>query len=116
MSGTLGQWPLEGSGLTESEVPADYNVFPDMFNDGRGYEPIIVGREILENGMQRILISLSPGVHLSATLPIGDEAQVRAALEATKALADRGRHPLPAGPSTPPEGLSGAPEGLQRGE
>lgn len=104
---TLPQWPLDSAGLTPDDVPADYNVFPDMWNDGRGYEPIVVGRIPNDTGGETILISLSPGNTISATLPVGGEDQVRAALEAVRALGAAGRQPLRPAPQTPPGGPAG---------
>lgn len=102
--------------MTPSDVPRDYNVWPDMWNDGRGYEPIVLSRRILDNGMAMILISLSPGVLISATLQTGVEAEVKAALEAVKALGAQGRRPLPPAPESPDQGPAGPIDGGQRGE
>lgn len=113
---SLPDWPLESTGLTPADVPADYNVFPDIWNDGSGYEPIVVGRETDDAGREVILISLSPGNVISATLISGGDDQVRAALEAVKALAAQGRSPLPAAPQTPPGGPPAATQGDQRGD
>lgn len=108
---TLPQWPLDSTGLTPADVPADYNVFPDVWNDGLGYGPIVVGREPNDTGGEVILISLSPGHTISATLPIGGEAQVRAALEAVRALGRQGRSPLRPASSSPPAGPARDPGG-----
>ena len=109
-------WPLDSTGLTPADVPADYNVFPDIWNDGMGFEPIVVGRETNDAGREVILISLSPGHVISATLISGGDDQVRAAIDAVKALAAQGRSPLPAAPQTPPGGSPAVTEGEQRGE
>lgn len=113
---SLPGWPLESTGLTPADVPADYNVFPDIWNDGSGYEPIVVGRGLNDDGGETILISLSPGHVISATLISGGDDQVKAAIEAVKALAARGRTPLPAAPFIPPEGPPATDGGEQRGE
>lgn len=97
--------------MSAEDVPYGYNVFPDIWNDGRGYEPIIVGRERSDTGREVILISLSPGQVISATLVSGEEGQVKRVLEAVKALGATGRTPLPDGPPTPPGGPSSPPTG-----
>lgn len=109
---TLGKWPLESAGLTPADVPADYNVYPDIWNDGRGYEPKVIGQEISPGGRVTILISLSPGQTISATLVSGEEGQVKRVLEAVRALGATGRTPLPGGAPTPP----GAPPSPSAGE
>lgn len=101
---TIGPWPLESTGLTPADVPADYNVYPDIWNDGRGYKPVVVGRIANPTGTVTILISLSPGNTISATLPIGAEHEVSALLGVVEALAAAGRGPLPASPPVPPGG------------
>lgn len=101
---TLGKWPLESSGLTPEDVPADYNVYPDIWNDGRGYEPKVISRGTSADGRVTILISLSPGQTISATLVSGEEGQVKRALEAVRGFGATGRTPLPGRPPSPPGG------------
>lgn len=102
---TIGPWPLESTGLTANDVPADYNVFPDIWNDGSGYEPMVISQEITPGGRVMILIALSPGQTISATLVSGEEGQVKRALDAVRVLAATGRSPLPGSAPTPPGAL-----------
>lgn len=97
--------------MTPADVPANYNVFPDVWNDGLGYEPVVIGQEPTPDGRVMILISLSPGHTISATLNTGGKDQVEAAIQAIKRLASAGRSPLPAGPESPPRGPSAPVQG-----
>lgn len=62
------QWPVDHDGTTAEDLPYGYSYFPTLFDDKRGYDPLIVGHGIDDNGRETIMIALSPGAYLSATL------------------------------------------------
>jgi hypothetical protein len=61
-------WPTTHTGLTPADIPADYSAFTTIFDDHRGYEPKVVGREIDDDGRIVILVAISPGAVISITL------------------------------------------------
>lgn len=61
-------WPTTHTGLTPADIPKEYSAFTTIWDDHRGYEPKIVGREIDDHGREVILVALSPGVMITTTL------------------------------------------------
>jgi hypothetical protein len=61
-------WPTTHAGLTPADIPGDYSAFTTIFDDHRGYEPRVVGRETNDDGRIVILVAISPGAVIPITL------------------------------------------------
>lgn len=96
-------WPTTHTGLTPADIPKEYSAFTTIWDDHRGYEPKIVGREIDDHGREVILIALSPGVMITTTLISAGSAPEDSAAKAVAAIkALRERASLESG-LAPPE-------------
>lgn len=65
---TRGQWPVDHDGTGPDDLPYDYSMFPTLFDDKRGYAPLVVGHGMDDTGRETIMVALSPGSYLSATV------------------------------------------------
>lgn len=61
-------YPTLHSGLTPEDLPYGYTAYQTVFDDGRGYAPVVVGSETDENGRLVIIVALSPGVYTRCTM------------------------------------------------
>ena len=61
-------WPTTHTGLTPDDIPYGYSAFNSVLDDGRGYEPVVVGHEWDDFGQLVILVALSPGAYISVTV------------------------------------------------
>lgn len=61
-------YPTLHAGLTAEDVPYGYSAYTTVFDDGRGYEPVVIGSEVDENGRLVIIVALSPGAYVRCTM------------------------------------------------
>lgn len=61
-------YPTLHTGLTPDDIPYGYSAYNTIFDDGRGYDPQVVGHDTDENGRQVIIVALSPGNYVGCTM------------------------------------------------
>jgi hypothetical protein len=99
-------WPTLHTGLTPDDLPYGYSAYPAEFDDGRGYDPVVVGSEVNEDGRLVIKIALSPGTYGYATVVLAGQAPEVASRAVVAALGAFLRPGVPARgqPSGDPQG------------
>jgi len=82
-------YPTTYAGLTPDDIPYGYSAFNTLWDDGRGYEPAVVGHEVDDAGRLVILLALSPGQYLRTTMVSAGQAPEQAGKALLEALARR---------------------------
>lgn len=93
-------FPPESAGITADEIPYGYSAYRTIWDDKIGYTRMAVGNTTDENGRMVIMIALSPGRYVPATMVSAGWAadQAETALlgmitEAVEAPGSAGHHP-----------------------
>lgn len=98
-------WPTLHTGLEPKDIPIGYHAFDTIWDDDRGYEPRVVGYETDADGRQVILLAISPGAVISATMVSAGQPRERAGqrlVEAVQAIQATGFRPPPETPAESP--------------
>jgi hypothetical protein len=61
-------FPPESAGLTADDIPYGYSMYRSIWDDKRGYARKAVGSSLDENGRLVIMVALSPGQYVPATM------------------------------------------------
>lgn len=61
-------FPPESAGLTPDDIPYGYSMYRTIWDDHRGYDRKAVDASTDENGRTVIMVALSPGEYIRATM------------------------------------------------
>lgn len=104
-------FPPDSAGLTADDIPYGYSHYRTIWDDKAGYERRAVGSRTDENGRTVIMVALSPGQYIEATMVSAGQAVAEASTtllgmitEVVEAPGQAGHHPRTGSARAPDQG------------